>query len=207
MTSTHPATAEPRRGAPARQWASSGKTRKAIIEAARALFSEVGYERASIDDIVVRSGVSVGSIYHQIGGKAAVFREVALEVLADQARASHSAITAARETGETDPVELYLIGAAAYMRSSWTHRQVSRVMLGDDRPTGFTGTQEALVSRMIAGTRDITLGDPPFPELSAAAVLALLRTGSEQLISADDEPTAEAVVKYYVDLVRRLAAH
>lgn len=201
-----PNQADAGRRSPKRQWASSELTRKTILDAAREVFSETGYEHTSIDDVVSRSGVSVGSIYHQIGGKAALFQEVAAEVMASQARASHAAVAAARSHGETRQVELYLIGATAYLMSSWQYRQMSRVMLGDDRPAGFTESQDALVGRMIAGTKDIVLGDPPDPELSSAAVVALLRTGSERLISVDDEAAAEAVVTYFISLLRRLAS-
>jgi hypothetical protein len=57
---------------------------------------------------------------------------------------------------------------------------------------------------MIAGTKDIVLGAPPTQELSSAAVIALLRTGSEQLMDVTDEQTAEAIVRYYIGLLRRL---
>lgn len=191
---------------PSRQRASSSDTRRHILEAAQALFSEAGYEQTSIEDIVSRSGVSVGSIYHQIGGKAAIFREVATLVIAEQARASRTAVAEALSSGESDAVALYLHGATAYLMSSWKNRQVSRVILSDDRPTGSTGVQQELESRMIAGTRDIVLGDPPTQELSSAAVIALLRTGSEQLIDVTDEQTAEAIVRYYIGLLQRLAS-
>lgn len=193
-----------RRVPKSRQRASSAHTRSLILDAAQALFSEAGYEQTSIEDIVVRSGVSVGSIYHHIGGKAAIFREVATRVIAEQARASHTAVAEARASGETDAVELYLRGATAYLLSAWKNRQVSRVILSDDRPTGSTGVQEDLESRMIAGTKDIVLGAPPTQELSSAAVIALLRTASEQLMDVTDGQAAEAVVRYYIGLLRRL---
>lgn len=189
-----------------RQRASSSQTRGLIVDAAQALFSEVGYEQTSIEDIVVRSGISVGSIYHHVGGKAAIFREVATQVISEQAKASHTAIAEALTSGERDAVELYLCGASAYLMSAWRNRQVSRVILSDDRPTGFTGVQEDLERRMIAGTRDIVLGNPPTQDLSSAAVIALLRSGSEQLIDVADEQTAEAVIAYYIGLLRRLSS-
>lgn len=45
-------------------------TRERVLEAARDLFDEVGYEAAAIRDIAKRAGVSVGSVFTTFGGKA-----------------------------------------------------------------------------------------------------------------------------------------
>src|SRR6266542_4093397 len=58
-----------------RQWARSGSTRQALLAGALEVFSNRGYEDASIAEIVERSGASVGSLYHHYGGKAGLFLE------------------------------------------------------------------------------------------------------------------------------------
>lgn len=191
---------------PPRRWASSGKTRAAILAAARELFIEVGYDQTSIEDIVARSGVSVGSIYHHIGGKAAVFREVTAEGLAEQSEASRAAIAAARRDGETDTFQLYLAGAYAYMMSGWKNREFTRVLLGNDRPPGLDELDSALGARMTSGARNLVIGDPPTPDASGAAVLALLRAGSEQLVTVTSEQTAQAIAQYFIGLIEKLAS-
>ena len=47
----------------------TGDRRSAILAAALEVFTEKGIEAATIDDIRLRSGASVGSIYHHFGAK------------------------------------------------------------------------------------------------------------------------------------------
>jgi AcrR family transcriptional regulator len=54
--------------------------RDAIIDAAAAIFSESGYQGASIDAIAVRADVSRQTVYNQIGDKEKVFKAVVAEV-------------------------------------------------------------------------------------------------------------------------------
>ncbi len=63
-----------------------------LIEIARALFFERGYERTSVDEIIARAGVSKGAFYHHFPSKDAL-----LEVLAEQI-AEESAEQAAEAT-------------------------------------------------------------------------------------------------------------
>lgn len=49
--------------------------RRAILDAAAEVFAEEGYERASIDAIAARSGVSKPTIYNHFGAKEKLFRE------------------------------------------------------------------------------------------------------------------------------------
>ncbi|SNR42782.1 transcriptional regulator, TetR family [Haloechinothrix alba] len=43
--------------------------RRAILDAALACFTAKGFSATTVDDIRIRSGASVGSIYHHFGGK------------------------------------------------------------------------------------------------------------------------------------------
>ncbi|MEV0685247.1 TetR/AcrR family transcriptional regulator [Nocardia sp. NPDC050378] len=187
------------------QWATSERTRNQILDTARDLFSEVGYADTSINDIVVRSGVSVGSIYHHIGGKPDLFEQVARRILADLSAASHRAVEEAREAGESDAVELYLVGASAYLAAGWKNRKVNRLLLGDDRPRGFAATEQELNAIMMARMNVIVLGNPPAPEFSAIAIQALLRAAAGQLVHVEDQSTAEGIIDYYIGLLRTLA--
>ena len=51
----------------------SEETRTKIIEAAIKLFSNNGYNKASVDDICAEAGVSKGAFYHHFPSKQAVF--------------------------------------------------------------------------------------------------------------------------------------
>lgn len=47
--------------------------RRQILEGARQVFSELGFERASVDLVAARAGVSKATIYHHYADKAALF--------------------------------------------------------------------------------------------------------------------------------------
>src|SRR5881397_3930751 len=67
-------------GAPS---ARSAARRRAILDAALAVFTERGYHQASIEEIRDRSYASVGSIYHHFGGKEELAAALYLEGLRD----------------------------------------------------------------------------------------------------------------------------
>ena len=58
-------------------------TRRRVLDAARELFEEVGYESATIREIAGRAHVSVGSVFTGFSSKAHILSEVMQERLAD----------------------------------------------------------------------------------------------------------------------------
>ena len=70
----------------------SATTRRALLDAARALFSERGYAGTAREDIVERAGVTRGALYHHFANKQAVFQavfeelEAALDELPEEQR-------------------------------------------------------------------------------------------------------------------------
>jgi AcrR family transcriptional regulator len=70
--------------------------RAALIDAARAVFGELGYETAGVRDIVRRTDLASGTFYNYFPDKAAVFRAVVEETGADVRRRVRVARTSAR---------------------------------------------------------------------------------------------------------------
>jgi TetR/AcrR family transcriptional regulator, cholesterol catabolism regulator len=58
-------------------------TRRRVLDAAHALFEDVGYEAATIRAIAKRAGVSVGSVFSSFASKSHVLSEVMQERLTD----------------------------------------------------------------------------------------------------------------------------
>lgn len=52
------------------------RTRESVLGAARALFVEQGYRRTTVQQIAERAGVNVDTIYHAVGRKPALMREL-----------------------------------------------------------------------------------------------------------------------------------
>jgi AcrR family transcriptional regulator len=51
------------------QWGRTAQTQRALLDAARRVFTERGFSDSSIADIVQRAGSSVGSLYHHFGAR------------------------------------------------------------------------------------------------------------------------------------------
>ena len=82
--------------APTRRALAKQQTRAKVLEAARRLFSEQGYEGATIRDIAAAAGMSTGAVFANFTDKSDLFREIMLTdmmALADAMReaASHGA--------------------------------------------------------------------------------------------------------------------
>lgn len=79
--------------------------RRAILEAGLKVFSSIGYERATIMDIVEASGLSVGTLYNHFGDKDTIFAEL----IADLIRQVRAALNEARS--QADDLESFVMGA------------------------------------------------------------------------------------------------
>ncbi|MFZ5625205.1 MAG: TetR/AcrR family transcriptional regulator [Gemmatimonadota bacterium] len=79
------------RGRPRGTGACCGK----ILDAALEVFTELGYERATLQDIVERAGVSKGALYHYFDSKDQLFVDLVRECLGALATAGEARIAAA----------------------------------------------------------------------------------------------------------------
>jgi AcrR family transcriptional regulator len=73
-----------------RRVAQGDATRAALVATARELFGERGYGETSIDEVVARTGLTKGALYHHFQGKEGLFRAVFEQVhreVTDQAAA------------------------------------------------------------------------------------------------------------------------
>lgn len=182
----------------------SSATKRAVLEASTRLFVEQGYGATTIDDIVKTSRVSVGSLYHQFGGKNEVFIALAQEEMRTRIAARDRAVRLAAEAGETRPDELFCTGARAHLLEMWRSRDISRVLWGDDVPTGFADYRRRTEAKFIIGATGVELGLPQRPELGAYAVIALMHAAALQLLDAPDIGAVTQIIDYFTDLIRQL---
>jgi AcrR family transcriptional regulator len=114
-------------------------TRSALLAAAREVFTSVGYAQAGVTDIVARAGASVGSLYHHFTGKADLYVTLFEEFHQSQARRARQAAREAREAheGSSDPRQLFLAAARAYLDGCLEQRELSRLFVCGDAPPGF----------------------------------------------------------------------
>ena len=87
-----------------------GATRRRLIDVAAELFAERGYEATPLEEILARTGVSKGALYHHLPNKEAlfeaVFREMATETMELIAKAAIES---------PDPLEMLRLGAQAWL--------------------------------------------------------------------------------------------
>ncbi|HEU5034181.1 MAG TPA: TetR/AcrR family transcriptional regulator [Mycobacteriales bacterium] len=112
-------------------------TRATLLSAARDVFAECGFAQANIADVVARAGASVGSLYHHFGGKADLYLALFEDYQSRQEERAAAAVRDARARGLVDPAELFLAGAAAYLRGCWEERELARLFLAGGGPSGF----------------------------------------------------------------------
>src|SRR5207302_8367584 len=112
-------------------------TRATLLEAAREVFAVSGFAEANIADVVARAGASVGSLYHHFGGKADLYLALFEDYQSRQEERAAAAVRSTRAQGVTEPSDLFLAGAAAYLRGCWEERALARMFLTGGGPSGF----------------------------------------------------------------------
>ena len=80
------------------------QTRRALLDAGRALFADVGYTRTTTGALVQRAGVTRGALYYHFEDKTACFEAVFEEVYQE----SFQAMRTCMETAEGDTWERFL---------------------------------------------------------------------------------------------------
>jgi AcrR family transcriptional regulator len=100
-------------------------TRRAVLDAARALFGRKGYAQTSVDEIADAARVTKGAVYHHFAGKEALFRAVHAEVEAE-------ALTRAVGAGDPrePPVDQLVAKMNAYLDAA-LDEEIRRITLVD----------------------------------------------------------------------------
>src|ERR1700749_1083973 len=98
-------------GSGAWQRSRTAQTQRALLNAARQVFTARGFAEASIADTGQRGGSSVGSPYHHFGGKSELFIALWQEDQLAHEEAAGQAGAEARKQGGTDPGQLFEAGA------------------------------------------------------------------------------------------------
>ena len=149
------------------------RTRRKLLEAAEAVFAELGYHDASIVKITEAAGVGQGTFYLYFASKKDVFDELVVDL---NHRVRH-AMTEAASQGETR-AEKERLGFAAFFRFTAEHPALYRIIRQAEfvSPETLQLHYERLTSGYVAGLREamadgeIAQGDP---ELLAWALMGI----------------------------------
>ncbi|NKZ07579.1 TetR/AcrR family transcriptional regulator [Actinomadura latina] len=194
-----------------RQWARADATRQALLSAAQQVFADRGYADAGIAEIVERSGISVGSLYHHYGGKAGLYVALWEELTAEQEASAAQAVSAARKEGESDPIALFTDGARAYLRVCWERREAARLFLGGEGPSGSSLMRRSRAQHWIAQNTKLLRGPGPGePAGRPEQVLSLVLTtvigeAGREIATAENEAEAGEIIDEVCRILIRLA--
>lgn len=99
------------------------RTRQELLDAARDCFSEYGYARTRISDVVFRAGMSQGNFYRHFQSKDEIFLEALRPSLEELA-----ASTSRSRVGDGVDLETMVELTTAYLTSYTRNRHILRVM-------------------------------------------------------------------------------
>jgi AcrR family transcriptional regulator len=196
---------------PGKRELNKAANRLAILDAARAVFGDLGYDAATVRDIIRRTGLASGTFYNYYRSKEEVF-----EALADDAAARFRPILRAQYEAAPDFVA-YINGAVrayfAFAAEEYERWEVKRP-LNEPQPLMRRDTPETNavfeeVRNSIHGV--INRGDAPPVDADylAAACIALVRDIAEQMVRRrpmDVDGAAEFAVQMILGGVSALPA-
>ncbi|HVB41664.1 MAG TPA: TetR/AcrR family transcriptional regulator [Streptosporangiaceae bacterium] len=189
------------------QWGRTKQTQRDLLDAARHVFAEQGFSNASIADVVERAGSSVGSLYHHFGGKSELFLALWQEHQVAHETAASKAVAGARAAGQTDPTELFCVGARAFLEGSWLRRDLAMLFLDGDGPPGFEVMRRRRVHEWISQNDALLrLADTALDRLYAAILTSLIGEGGREVAAAKTRRQADTVIDAVIEYARRTMA-
>lgn len=191
----------------------TGATRRALLDAAQAQFTEHGYRGTSLDAVVTEAEVTKGALYHHFSGKQAVFEAVFAQVEQAATQTVREAVA-----GVDDPWEAALAGLRAYLvvvQQPAYQRVVMQegpAILGHER---FREQEErssyALVRDVVARVLEVSGDDldDPMRATFSRIIFGAVQAAGEDVSTAPDPAAAvrrvEAAIGFLLAGVRGLA--
>jgi AcrR family transcriptional regulator len=180
-------------------------TRGALLDAAREVFTLVGYAQAGVSDIVALAGASVGSLYHHFSGKADLYLTLFEELSTEHAERTRAAVRSCRATGVTDPMQLFLAGARAYLDVCIEQRQLSGMFARGDGPPGFELLwRQRLADWVRKNAEFFARSDVPLDEAAAIVLTGAMMLAVAEVSLAPDSSTAQQLADGVLAVLGRI---
>ncbi|MDA0634609.1 TetR/AcrR family transcriptional regulator [Nonomuraea sp. MCN248] len=187
------------------EWSRTAQTRKSMLQAAREVFGEHGFAEANVSEVVARARSSVGSLYHHFGGKTELFLALYEDHQAAHEQAASASVARAKQEGVTDPVELLIAGARAYLEGAWERRDLVRLFIEGDGPPGFelirrTRNREWVRQNAVL----LGSGGDPLDRFTVTVLTSIIGEAAREVATSDSEEDAREVAEAAMTLIRRL---
>jgi AcrR family transcriptional regulator len=180
---------------------SKQERRRQIIAAAKQVFADAGYHGTSISAIIERAQIARGTFYLYFESKAAVFDSILDQAMADL-RGRIRRIEVEDASAPPPQVQLHaqVVGALTYIIRD---RPLAVLLLSAghtpdaeaaERLDMFFTEVRGLIQRALESGMEIGLVRKCQPEITAAALLGMIRGVIELAVNTKVAPTAEDVV-------------
>jgi AcrR family transcriptional regulator len=180
-------------------------TRATLLAAARDVFAAGGFADANITDVVAKAGASVGSLYHHFGGKADLYLALFDDYQASQEHRAAEAVRAARLQGVTDTLQLFLVGATAYLRGCWEQRELARVFLDGGGPPGFELIARRRYREWVrVNTALLNTDDQPLGDTLVVVLTSVVAEAGREVAVQETEDSAIRLADEFVELLGRI---
>jgi AcrR family transcriptional regulator len=174
----------------------SSTTQRALLDAARTLFTDHGFAGTGRDQVAARAGLTRGALYHHFGGKEGLFRALVEELEGEIAER-----VVAAGAGTDDPAAQLRLGCMAFL-DACLEPAVRRIVLLEapavlgwetwreiDSRYGLALVRHGLETAMAAGQVE------PVPvDALAHLLLGALNEAAFLVAAAEDQPAVRAEV-------------
>lgn len=175
--------------------------RRQILQAAKAVFAELGYHGASINAIIERAQIARGTFYLYFQSKAAVFDSILDQAMAElRARIHRIEVEAPGAPPPQVQLREQVVATFEYILRD---RALATILLSagstpeaeaSERLDLFFGEVRALLQRALSIGMEIGLVRPCNVELASAALLGMIRGVIEQIVRTDRTHTVDEIV-------------
>jgi AcrR family transcriptional regulator len=172
-----------------------------LIDIARALFAERGYEGTSVEEVAQRAGVSKPVVYEHFGGKEGLYAVVVDREMS----ALLDGVTASLTNNQYRPrVEAVTLALLTYIEE---RTDGYRVLIRDSPPSLSPGTYSTLFNDAVSQVASILAGDfsrrgldPELAPMYARALVGSVSMTAQWWMEAR-EPKKEVVAAHLVNLM------
>ena len=181
--------------------------RHQLIDIARTLFAERGYEGTAVEEVAHRAGVSKPVVYEHFGGKEGLYAVVVdreMTALLDRVTAS---LTNNRYRSRVEAVVLALLTYVEERTDGF------RIMTRDSPPSSTVGTYSSLFNDAVGQVASILAGDfsrrgldPELAPLYSRALVGSVSMTAQWWLDAR-QPKKEVVAAHLVNLMWNGLAH
>jgi hypothetical protein len=120
-------------------------------------------------------------------------------------KAVSSAIAKAKQSGATEPVELFLVCARVFLEGSWQRRDLALLFLEEDSIPGFSAMPRRLGQEWVAQNSALLhLSENSFDGLYASILASLIDEGAREVAAAPDQHHANVIIDAVIEYLKRV---